>query len=356
MAIKLRIGIIMLALAALQAFAGEEEWGWGAIETAPAPAPARIPFFDEVLARHLLDGDFKFIADTDSINYYLTRSFKANGSVFMTYLAPDSARDLLPKVYAYLASDAWDNDLKKIDQKDVPFVKVIVYNYFIKTDRRYVQIQVDQIEDKKQREYLENLFHVKQTHAALRNNAIYMIMGFGASFFSNGAQDMVSPGPLFVMGFGVCLGMFCSEMQLGGIITAPLKDDVVQSNITYPKEDISLTTPEFLLKAKLISTFDFDVSVFGGLRIHAFEFNQNKDKNYKQLYGKGMKDGYSYDCTSGISAVKYFFGDEVSHKIFGIGLRAGVSNIEESTLDVHGLEWFVNLDMLLYGERSRQKM
>lgn len=353
MAIKLRIGIIMLALAALQAFAGEEEWGWGAIEEAPAPTPARIPFFDEVLAKHLLDGDFKFIADTDSINYYLTRSLKANGSVFMTFLAPDSALDLLSKVYAYLASDAWDNDLKKIDPKDAPFIKVIVYNYFIQTDKRYVQIQIDQIEDKKQREYLENLFNIRQTRDALRNNAIYMIMGFGASFFSNGAQDMVSPGPLFSMGFGGCVGMFCGEFQLGGIITAPLKDDVVQSNITYSKEDISLTAAEFLLKAKLFTTLDFEISVFSGLRIHSFEFNQNKDEIYKEFYGKGMKNGYSYDCTSGISAVKYFFGSETRHKILGIGLRAGVSNIEESTLDIHGLEWFVNLDLLLYADRAR---
>ena len=57
-------------------------------------------------------------------------------------------QDFYDSVYAYLASNAWEEDLKKLSEGDAAFVRTIVYFCFTEIqDRRYIQIQLDKITD-----------------------------------------------------------------------------------------------------------------------------------------------------------------------------------------------------------------
>lgn len=112
-----------------------------------------------------------------------------------------------------------------------------------------------------------------------------------------------------------------------------------------PKKYISYTPVEALLRVNLFSSYDYEFSVFGGLRLHALEFDSKKDSEYKDKYGKGMADGYSYGFTAGLSGAKYFGRNDVTPKLFGIGARAGFANFGESRLDIEGFNWYVGIDL-----------
>lgn len=61
-------------------------------------------------------------------------------------------------VFAYLDSDAWEQDLKKLPEGDASFIRIVVYEaFFSNVNRRYVQIQLAKIKNEKQRIYLKKI-------------------------------------------------------------------------------------------------------------------------------------------------------------------------------------------------------
>lgn len=344
------------------AFNAGGEWGWGGEtsteqaespknETAPAKKPIEIPYFDQDIGQHLLAKDFRYLANADiiresfarSINVYRTQSGRFS---YFGYTNPD----FYEKVFEYLASESWEQDLKTLSPGDAAFVRIIAYYCFTGIEnRRYIQTQLEKIEDGNQSKFLEEFFRVKRQHESLRSNHWNIFMGLGANFFSNGAENKLGPGPSFDFGFNFCLtGMFCSEFRIGSIVIAePYKEDIEQSGVIYPKEFINYTAVEALLSAKLIYTFDYDVSVFAGLRLHAIEFDSKEGERFRGAGRKDMANGYSYGYTMGISGAKYFAGNGVMPKLFGISVRAGVANFGDNILDIGGYNWYGGIDLVM---------
>ena len=240
--------ILVVAFTQALAQSGEESWGWGGEDIptntlgAPTPGPARIQPLEEVIARHLLDKDFKFIANVDSIKEYATRSAMAYRYKSAYRWEPEYI-ELFNEVFAYLDSDTWEDDLKKLPEGDAAFVRIIVYDIFFENvERHYVQIQLSKIKNSSQRDYLESVFHVKSEAEELHTSRWMMGFGIGANFFSNGANDLVNNTPAVDMGFGYCLfGRYCADFHIGGLFQGGLKEDIVQDGHAYSKHDISYT-------------------------------------------------------------------------------------------------------------------
>ena len=334
-------------------FQAGSEWGWGneasAQDATPQKKPIEIPYFDQDIGQHLLDKDFKYIANADNIRGSLRRSQTIYRAICgrlqeFGYMNPD----FYENVYMYLNSDEWEQDLKTLSPGDAAFVRIITYYCFTDiTDARFVQILLEKLEDKNQIKFIEEFFRVKRQHDVLRTNHWHLLMGIGANFFSHGANDKLAPGPNYDIGFGYCVfGMFCTDFRIGGIFAAtPYKEDVVQSGITYPKEDIHYTAIEALLRAKLYFSYDYDLSVFGGLRLHAIEFDSKEGELIKKELGKDMKNAYSYGYTMGIAGTKFFAGNGVTPKLFGIGARFGVANFGSNYFDIGGYNWYFGFDV-----------
>lgn len=333
------------------------EWGWGAEAANPKPEEApvkktvQIPYFEQDIGQHLLAKDFKFLVDAQNIRESYMRAVNVYGAPFGRYtLFGYSNKDFYDSVYAYLSSATWEEDLKKLPAGDAAFIRIIVYYCFIENiKKRYIQIQLEKVTDESQRKLLKDLFQVRDEKDSLTQSHWLMIFGLGANFFSNGANDKISPGPNFDIGFSYCLlGKYCADLRIGSIfIVDPYKEDVVQSGITYPKEDISYTAVEAQLRAKLFLSFDYDLSVYGGLRLHCLEFDTQQSKTYKEKYGKDMKNGYSYGYTVGISGTKYYIGNGASPKLLGLSARFGVATFGENSLDIGGYNWYGGLDLLM---------
>lgn len=307
-----------------------------------------IPFFDEYIGKLLLQKDFKTLANVDSIQYNIKRLTAVHKTIHSTYSFPtEGFENVVRDVYAYMSSSAWESDLQKLDADDASFVRLVVYTCFMSQPltKRYIQILLDRITDDRKKEFIEDLYELKPTRTVLKASHWYMMIGAEGDFFSNGADEKISPGPAYALGFGYCLaGMYCGEFRIGGMFTSPYKEDVIQSGITYPKEHISYSAVEALLRVKLVYAFDYDISVFGGLRLHALEFDTEKDKEFKEDYGKGMANSYSFGYTAGISGAKFFAGNGTMPKLFGIGIRAGFANFGESKFDVTGFNWYAGID------------
>lgn len=333
------------------------EWGWGAelpgpkVEKAPESKTIQIPYFEQDVGQHLLAKDFKYIADAHLIRESFMRSVNVYGTPFGRYtLFGYSNQDFYDSVYAYLASNAWEDDLKNLPAGDAAFIRTIVYYCFTSNlEKRYIQIQLKKITSDPQRDLLKEMFHVREEKDALSQSHWLMFFGLGANFFSHGANDKLSPGPNFDIGFSYCLlGKYCADFRIGSIIIVdPYKDDVVQSGITYPKEDIDYTAVEAQLRAKLFYSFDYDLSVYGGLRLHCLEFDSQEGNLYKEKYGKDMKNGYSYGYTVGISGAKYYLGNGAMPKLLGISARFGVANFGDNILDIGGFNWYGGLDLVM---------
>lgn len=311
-------------------------------------AQRHIPFFDEYVGNLLLQKDFKTLTNADSIRTNLRRFATAHGTIYSRSAPTEATEKIHKDVYVYMSSLAWENDLQKLDSGDAAFVRAIVYTSFMSdiVNNRYIQILIDRITDIRQRTIIEDLFGIKPTRTVLKANHWYLMYGIDGDFFSNGANEKINPGPAFNLGFGYCLvGTYCGEFRIGSMFTSPYKEDVIQSGITYPKEHISYSAVEALLRVKLVYAFDYDISVFGGLRLHALEFDTEKDKEFKEDYGKGMANSYSFGYTAGISGAKFFAGNGTTPKLFGIGVRAGFANFGESKFDVTGFNWYVGVDV-----------
>ena len=333
------------------------EWGWGGdiatprAESAPEKKQVEIPYFDQDIGQHLLGRQFSYLVNADYIRKSLVRSLNVYSTPFgkLAYFGY-TPEDFYDSVYTYLASFAWEDDLKKLSAGDAAFVRTIVYYCF--TDiltPRYVQIQVGKIENESQRDFLEEFFRVKSQHDVLNANHWDMFIGLNANFFSHGANDKLAPGAAFDLGFSYCVfGSYCAEFRIGSIVgVEPYKEDIVQAGVTYPKEDISYTAVEALFRAKLIYSYDYDLSVFGGLRLHAIEFDTEEGKLYKEAGRKDMKNGYSYGFTTGIAGTKYFGGIGVIPNVFGLGARIGVANFGDNILDIGGYNWYGGIDLVM---------
>ena len=346
-----------LAQAGAQKFDSGNEWGWGGApslsktEAAPETKPVQIPYFDQEIGERLLGRDFRRLTD----GVFVRESFVRSVSVYripfgrFTYFGY-SRQDFYDSVYTYLASSAWEEDLKKLSEGDAAFVRTIVYFCFTEIqDRRYIQIQLDKITDTEQRELLQELFRIKPTHDILHANHWEMFIGLGPNFFTNGAGDKLGTGVAFDLGFGFCLfGRYCTDFRIGSIVgTHPYKEDIVQENITYPKEYITCTAVEALLRAKLVYAYDYEISVFSGLRLHAIEFDSEEGKIYKQEYGRDMENEDIFGLTAGISGAKYFIGNGVIPKVLGIGARVGIANFGDNGIDLGGFNWYGSVDLIV---------
>ena len=333
------------------------EWSWGGeavkpkAEEAPTKKSVQIPYFEQDIGQHLLAKDFKFLANAQNIRESYMRSVNVYGTPFgrYTYFGY-SNQDFYDSIYVYLAGSAWEEDLKKLPAGDAAFIRAIVYYCFTRNiGKRYIQIQIAKITNEPQRDLLKELFQIREEKDALSQSYWHMLFGLGANFFSHGANDKLSPGPNFDIGFGYCLlGKYCADFRIGSIfIVDPYKEDVVQSGITYPKEDITYTAVEAQLRAKVFYSFDYDLSVYGGLRLHALEFDTKEGERYKDKYGKDMKNGYSYGFTTGISGTKFFLGNGAMPKMLGISARFGVATFGENSLDIDGYNWYGGLDLVM---------
>jgi hypothetical protein len=340
-----------------QRFDSGREWGWGGTpslpkaEAAPVTKTVQISYFDQEIGERLLGKDFRHLTDGVFVRESFVRSVNVYRNPFgrFSYFGYVH-QDFYDSVYAYLASNAWEEDLKKLPEGDAAFVRTIVYFCFTEIqDRRYIQVQLDKITDSEQRELLHDLFRVKPTHDVLHANHWEMFIGLGPNFFTNGAGDKLSPGPAFDLGFGFCLfGRYCTDFRIGSIvITDPYKEDIVQEGITYPKEYISYTAVEALLRAKIVYSYDYEISVFGGLRLHAIEFDSEEGKIYKQEYGRDMENEDIFGLTAGISGAKYFIGNGVIPKVLGIGARVGIANFGDNGIDLVGFNWYGGIDLIM---------
>ena len=335
--------------------ASEENWGWGGEEfpkesfRTVANNTPRIPLFDEAIGEHLLNKDFKFIANADSVRdaaeksqiaYRYTSQYQWNAERI----------EFFKNVFAYLNSDAWEQDLEQLPEGDAAFIRVVVYDaFFDSVDRRYAQIQLSKITDEKQLTYLKKIYHIKTEAEELHNGRLLLGIGIGANFFSNGADDIVRNAPSVDMNVGYCIyGRYCVDFHIGGIFQLGLKEDVVQDGYTYSKKDISYTTVEALFKVNVFTSYDYDLAVFGGLRLHALEIDTKTDEKYQEKYGRTMDDFYSYGYTTGITANKYFGGaNTAAPKIFGLGARIGVATFGDTDLNITGYNWYATLNVLL---------
>ena len=333
-------------------FESGHEWGWGGTtsESKPEKKTAEIPYFDQDIGQHLLKKEFSYIANPGYVRESLARSVNVHRRAFgrLTYFGY-SNEDFYEDVYTYLASDAWEDDLKKLPAGDAAFVRIIVYYCFINIEgKRYVQIQLDKIENDSQREFLQEFFNVKRQRDVLRTGHWNLFFGFGGNYFSHGADDKLNPGPAFDLGFGYCfVGRYCTDFRIGSIVGVnPYKEDVVQSGVTFPKKEISYPAVEALLRTKLIYTYDYELSVFGGLRLHAIEFDTEEGKRFKDKGLKDMANGYSYSYTMGFEGAKYFGGNGAIPKLFGIGARVGVANFGDNNLDIGGYNWYGGIDLI----------
>ena len=340
-------------------FEAGNEWGWGSATTTKQAEPTdkkpvEIPYFDQDIGQHLLKKDFKYIANPSSVQESFTRSFNVHKKVFgrNTYFGY-THEEFYENIYTYLASDAWEEDLKKLPTGDAAFVRLIVYYCFTGIEgnsegKRYIQIQLGKIENDRQREFLEEFFKVKRQRDVLRTGHWNLFFGFGGNYFSHGADDKLNAGPAFDLGFGYCfVGRYCTDFRIGSIVGVnPYKEDVVQSGVSYPKEDISYTAVEALLRAKLIYTYDYELSVFGGLRLHAIEFDTKEGERFKDRGLKDMANGYSYGYTLGFEGAKFFGGNGAIPKLFGIGARVGVANFGDNILDIGGYNWYGGIDLI----------
>ena len=333
-------------------FEAGNEWGWGVTTQKETKV---VPYFDQAIGNHLLQKDLKALANTDVIRESYARSINVYRTAFGRLSEFGwSNPDFYEKIYAYLASSEWDKDLKKLSAGDAAFVRIIVYYCFLDLSSfkdqsiRFVQLQLDKITNEDQRTFLEEFFYIKPQQETLHKSHGIFFMGFGGEFFSNGANEKLNPGPIFDIGFGYCLfGSYCAEFRIGGILfTDPYKEDVVQSGITYSKNDISYTAVETLLRAKLYYSYDYEIAVYGGFKLHAIELPEDDDKSYKEKFGKGMANAYSYSYTAGITGARYFGGGSVSPGIFGIELRAGMANFGDNKFDISGLNWYGNVDLV----------
>ena len=361
---KLCIPLLIRAMASAHALAqdaaSEESWGWGGedILATPLSMPAanspRVPLFDEVIGKRLLDKDFKFIANADSVREYATKSTTAYNNAYRRWGAEQN--ELYNNVFAYLDSDAWEEDLEKLPAGDAAFVRIVVYDvFFHKVDKRYVQIQLSKIENEGQRNYLEQKYHVKSETEELHKNRWMMSVGFGANFFSNGADDVLKNTPAIDMGAGYCLfGRYCADFHIGGIFQRGLKEDVVQEGFTYSKNDVSYTAVEALFRVNALTSYDYELSVYGGLRLHALENDTKQDDKYLEKYGRKMDDFYSFGYTTGIIGAWYFGGDGSTPKIFGISTRIGVATFGDTELHITGYNWYATLNFLLRGGVSNK--
>lgn len=350
---------VLVAVGMLVACAtAQSEWGWGSETSTPkadekeAREQVEIPYFDQEIGTRLLAGQFSLIANVDYVRNSLVRSLNVYNTPFgrLAYFGYAN-QDFYDSVYVYLDSEAWEADLKKLSPGDAAFVRTIVYYCFtgIQTPR-YVQIQLGKIENEQQREFLEEFFRVKSEHEVLHANHWEMFIGIAGNFFSNGANDKLRPGPAFDLGFGYCaFGKYCAEFRIGSIVVVnPYKEDIVQSGVTYYKEEISYTAVEALFRAKVIYSYSYDLSVFGGLRLHAIEFDTEEGKYYKEQGLKDMKNGYSYGFTTGISGAKYFGRDGGAiPDVFGLGARIGVANFGDNILDIDGYNWYGGIDLIV---------
>lgn len=322
----------------------------GFSESVPT-AQVYIPFFDEYIGSLLLQKDFKTLANADSIRTNQRRLATAHGNLFSRSAPTEESEKILQDVYIYLSSSAWEGDLQKLDAGDAAFIRAIVYSSFMSelVTKRYIQILIDRIQNGDQQKYLEETFNVKPTREALHQNYGYMIIpGIGVNFFSNGAEDFLGPHQTFRFGFGYCLdGMYCLEFGMAGSLMHPIKEDIVQSDITYAADDISYTILEILIRTKVISTYDYSFSVFGGFHLQAIEIGPEQNKEYKDLFGKGMKNDYSCEFTTGISGTKYFFGNDYQPKLGGLSLRLGVATINDSEFDISGLNWYGGIELII---------
>lgn len=281
---RMMVRHVLVAVGMLVACAtAQSEWGWGSEPATPKAdekqdrKQVEIPYFDQEIGSRLLAGQFSYIANADYVRNSLTRSLNVYNTAFgrLAYFGYAN-QDFYDSVYVYLDSDAWEADLKKLSPGDAAFVRTIVYFCFtgIQTPR-YVQIQLGKIEKEPQREFLEEFFRVKSQHDVLRANHWDMFIGVTGNFFSHGANDKLAPGPAFDLGFSYCaFGSYCAEFRIGSIVgVTPYKEDIVQSGVTYYKEEISYTAVEALFRAKVVYSYSYDLSVFGGLRLHAIEFD-----------------------------------------------------------------------------------
>lgn len=333
------------------------EWSWGGeaatpeAEKVPVKKTVEIPYFDQDIGQRLLNKEFSYIASTDNIRESHARSINVYRTPFGRLKEFGYANtEFYENIYVYLNSDEWEEDLKKLSPGDAAFIRLIVYYCFAEIKGpRFVQTQLEKIEKENQRSFIENFFRVKRQHEVLRSSHWLMFIGFGANFFTHGAEDNLGHGPSYDIGFGYCLkGMFCADFRLNGIIGVdPYKEDIVQSEITYPKEDIHYTAVEALLRTKIIYTFDYEFSIFGGLRLHAIEFDSEEGKKFKETFGKDMKNSYSYSYTMGFEGAKYFGGNGTMPKLFGIGARVGVANFGDNFFDIGGYNWYATLDLIV---------
>lgn len=338
------------------AFNAGGEWGWGG-ETSTKQAESsekksiEIPYFDQDIGQHLLAKDFRYIADPDKIQESFARSINVYRNPFgRTSYFGYTNPDFYEKIFEYLASAAWEQDLKTLSPGDAAFVRIVVYYCFTGIDSpRYIQTQLDKIENDKQRIFLGEFFHIKSQSEALRTGYWHMFFGIGSNFFSNGAEEKLGPGPAFDLGFGYCaLGKYCVDLRIGSMFAVtPYKDDIEQSGVIYPREFITYTAVEALLSAKLAYTYDYDLSVFGGLRLHAIEFDTKEGEHFREAGRKDMANGYSYGYTMGISGAKYFGGNGTMPKLFGISVRAGVANFGDNILDIGGYNWYGGIDLVM---------
>lgn len=333
--------------------AGEENWGWGGEElpnesfrTVTANT-ARVPLFDEALGERLLNKDFKFIANADSVRDAAEKSQIAYRHASQYQWNAERA-EFFKNVFAYLNSDAWEQDLEKLPEGDAAFIRVIVYDaFFNNVDRRYAQIQLSKITDEKQLNYLKKIYHIKTEAEELHNGRLLLGFGVGANFFSNGADDIVKNAPSVDMNIGYCIyGRYCTDFHIGGI-KCDLKEDVVQDGYTYSRKDISYTTIEGLFRVNVFTSYDYDLAVFGGLRLHALEIDSKTDEKYKEKFGRTMDDFYSFGYTTGIMGAKYFGGGNAAPKIFGVGARIGVATFRDTDLNITGYNWYATLNVLV---------
>ena len=121
----------------------------------------------------------------------------------------------------------------------------------------------------------------------------------------------------------------------------------MQEGYTYSGKDISYTTIEGLFRVNVFTSYDFDLAVFGGLRLHALEIDSKTDEKYKEKFGRTMDDFYSFGYTTGITGAKYFGSGNAAPKIFGVGARIGVATFGDTDLNITGYNWYATLNVLV---------
>ena len=121
----------------------------------------------------------------------------------------------------------------------------------------------------------------------------------------------------------------------------------MQEDIAYPKEYITYTAVEALLRAKIVYSYDYEISVFSGLRLHAIEFDSEEGKIYKQEYGRDMENEDIFGLTAGISGAKYFIGNGAIPNLVGIGARVGIANFGDNGIDLGGFNWYGSVDLIV---------